>query len=84
MGSSVGDVVRYSGVIMLSYKRYELAISIPCASAWRRYSWAVVWLCANMEGRGRDVEDCTKIDVRHHGPQGVSPLRAERRRGGGE
>ena len=82
MGSSVGDVVRYSGVIMLSDERYELAISVPCVSDWRRYPWAVVSLCADMEGDGRDVEDCTRIDVRHHGDQWASPLRSERRRGG--
>ena len=35
-----------------------------------------------MEGRDRDVGDCTRMDVRHHGAQWASPLRSERRRGG--
>ena len=82
MGSSVGGVLRYSGVIMLSDERYELAISMPCMSAWRRYHCVVVWLCADMEGKGRNVEDYTRSDARHHGAQWVSPLRSERRRGG--
>jgi hypothetical protein len=42
----------------------------------------VGWLCADMEGKGRDVEDCTNIVVRHHGAERASPLRSERRRGG--
>ena len=42
----------------------------------------MVGLCADMEGMGRDVGDCTSIDVRHHGAQCASPLRFERRRGG--
>ena len=84
MGSSVGDVLRYSGVIMLSDERYELAISMPCMSAYRRYPCDVVWLCADMEGTGRDVEDCTKSDVRHHGAQWASPLRSQRRRRGAD
>jgi len=80
--SSEGDVLRYSGVLMLSDERYELAISMPCVSAWRRYLCDVVWLCVNMEGKGRDVGDCTNIFVRHHGAHCASPLRSERRRGG--
>ena len=43
----------------------------------------VVRLCADMEGKGRDVGDCTSIDVRHQGAQCASPLSSERRRGGG-
>jgi len=82
VSSSVGDVLRYSGVIMFSDERYELAISMPYVSAWRSYPWAVVWLCADMEGKGRDVVDCTRIDVRHHGAQWASPLRSKRRRVG--
>ena len=35
-----------------------------------------------MEGNGRDVRDCIKMDVRHQGAQCASPLRSERRRGG--
>ena len=42
----------------------------------------VVGLCADMEGKGMDVGDCTKIVVRHQGAQCVSPLKSERRRGG--
>ena len=67
MGNSVGDVLRYSSVVMLREEKYELAISMPCVSAWRRYPCAVVWLCADMEGKGRDVGDCANIVVRHHG-----------------
>ena len=62
--------------------RYDMAIFMPCVSAWMRYPWVVVWLCADMEDRGRDVGDCTRIDVRHHGAQWASPLRSARRRGG--
>ncbi len=83
VGSSVGDVLRYSGVIMLGDERYEFAISMPCVSAWRRYPCVVVWLCADMEGKGRDAEDCTRSDLRHHGAQWASPLRSEQRRRGG-
>ena len=42
----------------------------------------MMWLCADIEGKGRDVGDCTSIVVRHHGAQCASPLRSERRRGG--
>ena len=63
--------------------RYEMVISMPCVSAWRRYPWVVVCLCAGMEGRGRDVRDYTIIDVRHHGAHWVSPMSSEWRRGGG-
>ena len=45
VGSSVGVVVRYSGVTTLIDERYEMAISMPCVSAWRWYPWAVVCLC---------------------------------------
>jgi hypothetical protein len=62
--------------------RSDIAISMPCVRAWRRYPWVVWWLFADMEGRGRDVEDYSKMDVRHHGAQWASPLRSERRRGG--
>jgi hypothetical protein len=31
--------------------------------------------------RGKEVGDCTKIDVRHHGVQWLYPLMSERRRG---
>ena len=44
----------------------------------------MVGLCADMEGMGRDVGDCTSIDVRHHGARCASPLRSERRRGGAD
>jgi len=43
----------------------------------------VVELCEDMEGKGRDVGDCTSIAMRHHGAQCESPLRSEQRRGGG-
>ena len=43
----------------------------------------MVGLCADMEGMGRDVGDCTSIAERHHGAHCASPLRSERRRGGG-
>ena len=82
VGSSVGVVVRYSGVTTLSDVRYDMAISMPCMSAWRRYPCVVVWLCAAMEWKGKDVGDCTNIDVRHHGAQCASLLRPKRRRGG--
>ena len=42
----------------------------------------MVGLCADMEGIGRGVGDCTRMAERHHGAQCVSPLRSERRRGG--
>ena len=42
----------------------------------------MLWVCADMEGSGKDVEDCTKIVVRHQGAQCASPRRSERRRGG--
>ena len=35
----------------------------------------VVGLFANMEGKGRDVGDCTSFVVRHHGAQCTSPRR---------
>jgi len=44
----------------------------------------MVGLCADMEGMGRDVEDCTRIVERHHGAQCASPLMSERRRGGAD
>jgi hypothetical protein len=80
--SSVGDVLRYSGVVMLSEERYELTVSMACVSACRRYPCVVVWLCVDMEGKGRDVGDCNDIAVCHHGAQCASPLRSKRRRGG--
>ena len=55
---------------------------MPCVSALSRYPCAMLWLCVDMVGNGRDVEDCTRIVERHHGAQCVSPLRSERRRGG--
>ena len=82
VGSSVGVVVRYSGVTTLSDVRYDMAISMPCKSAWQRYLCVVVWLCADMVGKGRDVGDCTNIDVRHHGAECASPFGSARRRGG--
>ena len=42
----------------------------------------VVGSRADMEGKGRDVVDCTRMAERHHGAQCLSPLRSERRRGG--
>jgi hypothetical protein len=42
----------------------------------------MLWLSADIEGKGRDVGDCTSMAVRHHGAQWASPLRSERRRGG--
>ena len=77
---SVGVVVRYSDVTTFMDVRYAMAISMPCVSAWRRYPCVVVWLCADMEGRVRDVGDCTRIEMRHHGAEWASPLRPERRR----
>ena len=44
----------------------------------------MVGLCANMEGMGRDVGDCTGIVERHHGAQCASPFRSERRRRGAD
>ena len=41
----------------------------------------VMGMCADMEGKGRDMGDYTCIDVRHHGAKCASPLRSERRRG---
>ena len=63
-------------------ERKVFAISMPCVSAWSRYPCAMLWLCTDMEGKGRDVVDCTRTDVRHHGAQCASPLSSERRRGG--
>ena len=37
VGSSVGVVVRYTGVTTLIYVRYDIAVSMPCMSAWRKY-----------------------------------------------
>jgi hypothetical protein len=42
----------------------------------------MVGLCADIDGKGSDVADCTRTDERHHGAQYASPLRSERRRGG--
>jgi hypothetical protein len=41
----------------------------------------MLWLSTDIEGKGRDVGDCTSMAVRHHGAQWASPLRSERRRG---
>ena len=82
VGSRGGGDLRSSGTVMVSEDRKELAISMPCVSAERRYPCAMSWVCADMEGSGRDVKDCTRIVVRHHGAQCASPLRSERRRGG--
>jgi hypothetical protein len=51
---------------------------MPPDSACRRYTCVVRGSCADMLGRGKGVADCTKIDVRHHGAQCVSPLRSGR------
>jgi hypothetical protein len=82
VGRSAGVARWESWMVMLSEERYVCAISMPCVSAWRRYPCVVVGLCADIEGRGREVGDCTSIAVRHHGAQCASPLRSERRRGG--
>ncbi len=42
----------------------------------------MVWSCADIERKGRDVGDCTSMVMRHHGAQSASPLNSERRRGG--
>ena len=42
----------------------------------------MVGLCADIEGTGRGVGDCTRKAERHHGAQWMSPLRSVRRRGG--
>ncbi len=55
---------------------------MPCVSALSRYPCAMLWLFADIEGKGRDAEECIMTVVRHHGAQCVSPLRSERRRGG--
>ena len=81
-GSSVGGVLYSAGVVMVNEERKAFAISNPCARASWRYPCAMLWLCADMEGNGRDVADCTRIAVRHHGAQCASPRRSERRRGG--
>jgi len=46
-----------------------MAISMVIVSAWRMYPCVVRGFCAAMLGRGKDVGDCTKMDVRHHGAQ---------------
>ena len=84
VGCSVGVALRWSGVTTVRDARKEIAISMPCVSAWRRYPWVVVGSCADMEGMGRGVGDCTRMAERHHGAQCVSPLRSERRRGGAD
>ncbi len=43
----------------------------------------MVGLCADKEGMGRYVGDCTRSAERHHGARRASPLRSERMRGGG-
>ena len=72
-GSSVGGDLYSSGVVMLSVDRKEFPISMPRARASRRYPWAMLWVCADIDGSGRDVEDCTSIVVRHQGAQCASP-----------
>jgi hypothetical protein len=42
VGRSVRVVVRYSGVTTFMDVRYDMAVSMPCVSAWRRYPWVVV------------------------------------------
>jgi len=37
VGSYVGIMVRYSGLTTLIDMRYDMAMSMPCMSAWRRY-----------------------------------------------
>ena len=71
-------------MVMVCEERYELAISMPCVISWRRYPCVVAWLCVDMEGKGRDVGDCTNIVVRHNGAQWSSPFMSERRRGGAD
>jgi hypothetical protein len=41
----------------------------------------MVGLCADIEGMGKEVGDCTGIVERHHGAQCASPFRSERRGG---
>ena len=50
-------------------ERKTVAISMPWVRAWCRYPWVMVGLCADIEGMGREVEDCTMIAERHHGAQ---------------
>ena len=77
VGSRVGGALRSSGVVMVSEERKEFAISMPCVSALSRYPCVMLWLCAVMEGKGRDVEECTRIVVRHHGAQCAPPPRGQ-------
>ena len=42
----------------------------------------MVGSCADMEGMGRDVGDCTRIADLHHEAQCASPLGSERKREG--
>jgi len=37
VGRSVGVVVRYSSVTTFMDVRYDMAMSMPCVSAWSRY-----------------------------------------------
>ncbi len=76
VGSSGGGVLRSSGAVMVCVDRKQFAISMPCVGAVRRYPCAMSGLCADMEGNGREVEDCTRIAVRHHGAQCTSLLRS--------
>ena len=82
VGCNVGVALRWFGVTDVWDARKEMAISIPLVRAWWRYPWVMVGLCADIEGKGRGVGDCTKMAERLHGAQCVSPLRSERRRGG--
>ena len=83
VGRSVGAVMRWCGVTTVRDARKADAISMPWVSAWWRYPWVMVGLCAGIEGIGREVGDCTRIVERHHGAQCASPFRSERMRGGG-
>ncbi len=67
VGSRVRGGVRFSGMVMSSEEREEVAITMPCVSASRRYPCAMLWVCADMDGNCGDVEDCINIDERHHG-----------------
>ncbi len=82
VGSKVGGALRSSSVVMVSEERKVVAISMPCASASRRYPCAMLLLCADMDGNGSAVDDCISNADRHQGAQCASPLRSERRRGG--
>ena len=67
VGSRVRGGLRSFGIVMASEERKEVAITMPCVSASRRYPCAMLWVCADMDGNCGDVEDCISIDERHHG-----------------